>query len=62
MMREVRRDKSWKTVKGLKFGEFKRESDQISTIRTLLSLQCGNGEKEGPGISVNFPLQAITVN
>lgn len=32
-----------KTVKGLMFEEFKRrESDQISTIRTLLSVQCGN--------------------
>lgn len=51
-----------KTVKGLTFEEFKkRKSDQISTIRTLLSVQCGNWEKEGQGTIVNSPLKAITV-
>lgn len=51
-----------KTVKDLTSEEFKRrESDQIYTIRTLFSVQCGNWEKEGQGTTVNSPLKAITV-
>lgn len=49
-------------MKVLKFGKFRRrESDQISIIRTLLSQKHGNGEKEDQGIGVNLPLKVITV-